>query len=309
MNFTLSQLRVFQKVAQLSSVTQAAKELHLSQPAVSVQLKNFQDNFDIPLTEVIGRQLFITDFGHEIAAMVNVMLDQLYAIQQQSLIHQGQLSGRLKIATASTGQYVLPYFLADFVNEHSGVELAMDVTNKSTVMESLKANRVDLCLVSIVPPNLSVNQLDLLPNKLFLVGKADAPLRKKIYQTDILAELPLIYRESGSGTRQAMEEFLLQNKVGARTHLQLRSNEAVKQAVLAGLGYSIMPLIGLRNELRDKQLKIFPVKGLPIQTNWSLIWLKDKKLPPPAKALVEHLRMHNEDLITTYFSWLEEIEH
>jgi DNA-binding transcriptional LysR family regulator len=309
MNFTLSQLRVFQKVAQLSSVTQAAKELHLSQPAVSVQLKNFQDNFDIPLTEVIGRQLFITDFGHEIAAMVNVMLDQLYAIQQQSLIHQGQLSGRLKIATASTGQYVLPYFLADFVNEHSGVELAMDVTNKSTVMESLKANRVDLCLVSIVPPNLSVNQLDLLPNKLFLVGKADAPLRKKIYQTDILAELPLIYRESGSGTRQAMEEFLLQNKVGARTHLQLRSNEAVKQAVLAGLGYSIMPLIGLRNELRDKQLKIFPVKGLPIQTNWSLIWLKDKKLPPPAKALVEHLRMHKEDLITTYFSWLEEIEH
>ncbi|MTB50855.1 LysR family transcriptional regulator [Lewinella sp. W8] len=309
MNYTLSQLRVFQKVAQLSSVTQAAKELHLSQPAVSAQLKNFQDNFDLPLTEVIGRQLFITDFGHEIAAMVNVMLDQLYAIQQQSLIHQGQLSGRLKIATASTGQYVLPYFLSDFVNQHQGVELAMDVTNKAKVVESLKANRVDLCLVSIVPPSLSVNQLDLLPNKLFLVGKANAPLAEKTHKTDLLSELPLIYRETGSGTRQTMEAFLLKNKVQARTHLQLRSNEAVKQAVLAGLGYSIMPLIGLRNELRDKQLKIFSVRGLPIQTTWSLIWLKDKKLPPPAKALVEHLREEKEALINKYFAWLEELDH
>lgn len=309
MNCTISQLRVFQKVAQLSSVTQAAKELHLSQPAVSVQLKNFQENFDLPLTEVIGRQLFITDFGHEIAAMVNVMLDQLYAIQQQSLVHRGQLSGRLKIATASTGQYVLPYFLADFVNAHTGVELAMDVTNKSTVMESLKANRVDLSLVSIIPPNLAVNQLDLLPNKLFLVGLANAPLSAKTHKTDILSELPLIYREAGSGTRQAMEEFLLKNKVRARTHLQLKSNEAVKQAVLAGLGYSIMPLIGLRNELRAGQLKVFMVKGLPIQTNWSLIWLKGKKLPPPAKALVEHLREEKEQLVKKYFSWLSEVDH
>lgn len=304
MNYSLSQLRVFQKVVELQSVTKAAIELHLSQPAVSVQLKNFQSNFEIPLTEVVGRQLFVTDFGKEIAATVNSILDQLYVLDGQADVHRGQLSGRLKIATASTGQYVLPYFLTDFVKTNPGVDLEVDVTNKSSVIESLKINQVDIALVSIIPPELQVNQFDLLPNKLFLVGNADNAHQEK-EAADLLGELPLIYREMGSGTRLTMERFLTEGRIAVRKRMQLTSNEAVKQAVLAGLGYSIMPLIGLKNQLAQGDLQIVPMKGLPIETTWSLIWLKNKKLPIVAEALLKHLELEREDIVSREFGWFE----
>ncbi|MEM9528672.1 MAG: LysR family transcriptional regulator [Bacteroidota bacterium] len=308
MNYTINQLRIFQKVVSMGSVTKAARALHLSQPAVSVQLRNFQNNFDLPLTEVIGRQLYVTEFGSEISTLVNQILTQLEAIDQQAMTHKGHLSGRLKIATASTGQYVLPYFLSKFVNDNPGIDLEMDVTNKENVVSAIKHNEVDICLVSIIPPKLKVNKLDLLPNELYLIGRADSPYDKASYNTELLAEIPLIYREPGSGTRRTMEQFIERKRLGIRPRLQLTSNEAVKQAVLAGLGYSIMPLIGIRNALIDKQLKVIPVKGLPITTTWSLIWLKDKQLAPVPSALVANLREEREKIIARSFSWLAEVK-
>ncbi len=305
MNYSVTQLRIFQKVVELQSVTKASVELHLSQPAVSVQLKNFQANFEIPLTEVVGRQLFVTDFGKEIAATVNTILDQLYVLDGLADVYRGQLTGRLKIATASTGQYVLPYFLADFVNANPGVDLDVDVTNKSSVIEALKINQVDIALVSIIPPELQVNHFDLLPNQLFLVGNADQEVSPKKIGPDILSELPLIYREAGSGTRLTMERFIDEQRIAVRKRMQLTSNEAVKQAVLAGLGYSIMPLIGLKNQLAQGDLRIVPMKGLPIQTTWSLIWLKNKKLPLVAQALLTHLGQEREHIVSREFGWFK----
>lgn len=167
MNYTLNQLQIFLKVVETQSVTKASEELHLSQPAVSIQLKNFQDQFDIPLTEVVGRKIYITEFGKEIANTAESIMQQVQAMNNKTLTFKGQLTGKLKIAVVSTGKYVMPYFLNGFMKVHTGIQLNMDVTNKSMVIESLEKNEVDFALVSILPAAINIEKIDLLPNKLF----------------------------------------------------------------------------------------------------------------------------------------------
>lgn len=306
MNYTLNQLQIFLKVVQTQSVTKASEELHLTQPAVSIQLKNFQDQFEIPLTEVVSRKIYITDFGREIAEAVENIINQVYAINYKTLAYKGQLTGRLKVSVVSTGKYVMPFFLADFMNQHSGIELLMDVTNKSKVIESLENNEVDFALVSILPTTLNIEKLDLLQNKLYLVGKANSKFKKGAKTKEIFENLPLIFREKGSGTRQTMESFIESNNISVLKKMELSSNEAVKQALLAGLGYSVMPLIGIKNELRNKELQIVPVKGLPIKTIWRLVWLKGKKHTPVSLAFLEHLKKELGNIVQDKFSWYEE---
>lgn len=305
MNYTLNQLQIFLKIVQTQSVTKASEALHLTQPAVSIQLKNFQDQFDIPLTEVIGRKIHITAFGREIAEVAENIIEQVHAINYKTLAFKGQLTGKLKISIVSTGKYVMPYFLADFIKAHPGIELIMDVTNKNTVVESLENNEVDFALVSIIPPALKVEKLDLLQNKLFLVGESQTQFKKREQPVDIFKDLPLIFREKGSGTRQTMERFLESSHIPVLKKMELTSNEAVKQAILAGLGYSIMPLIGIKNELQNKQLQIIRVKGLPIKTTWSLIWLKGKRHAPISVSFLDYLKKEKEQIVQEKFSWYE----
>jgi DNA-binding transcriptional LysR family regulator len=305
MNYTLNQLHIFLKIVQTQSVTKASEELHLTQPAVSIQLKNFQDQFDIPLTEVVGRKIYITDFGREIAEAAENIINQVYAINYKTLAYKGQLTGRLKISVVSTGKYVMPYFLTDFMRQHSGVELLMDVTNKNKVVESLANNEVDFALVSILPSTLNVERLDLLQNKLYLVGNTKTKFKKEQLNKNIFKDLPLIFREKGSGTRQIMESFIERNELSILKKMELTSNEAVKQALLAGLGYSIMPLIGIRNELHNNELQIIPIKGLPIKTTWSLIWQKGKKHSPVSISFLDYLEKEKSKIVHERFSWYE----
>jgi len=306
MNYTLHQLQIFLKIVQTSSVTKASEELHLTQPAVSIQLKNFQDQFDIPLTEVVGRKIYITDFGKEIAEAAENIINQVHAINHKTLAYKGQLTGRLKISVVSTGKYVMPYFLTDFIRDNSGVELIMDVTNKNKVVESLENNKVDFALVSILPKTLNIEKLDLLQNKLFLVGSIKKNIRHGTRTKDIFKDLPLIFREKGSGTRQTMEAFIERHHLSILKKMELTSNEAVKQAVLAGLGYSIMPLIGIRNELHNNSLYILPINGLPITTTWSLIWLKGKKHTPVSQSFLNYLKKNKTKIVNNKFSWYEQ---
>jgi DNA-binding transcriptional LysR family regulator len=306
MNYTLNQLQIFLKIVQTQSVTKASEELHLTQPAVSIQLKNFQDQFDIPLTEVVGRKIYITDFGREIAVAAENIINQVYAINYKTLAYKGQLTGRLKISVVSTGKYVMPYFLADFMQQHQGIELLMDVTNKNKVIESLENNEVDFALVSILPHTLKVEKLDLLQNKLYLVGSAETKFKKATSTKEIFKELPLIFREKGSGTRQTMENFIEGNNISVLKKMELTSNEAVKQSLLAGLGYSIMPLIGIKNELHNKELQIISVDGLPIKTTWNLIWLKGKKHSPVSLSFLNHLKKEKLQIVKDKFSWYEQ---
>lgn len=304
MNYTLHQLQVFYKITETLSITKAAEELFLSQPAVSIQLKNFQNQFDIPLTEIVGRQIYITDFGKEIAEAAEAILNEVYAINYKTQAYKGQLSGRLKISVVSTGKYVMPYFLSDFINNNKEVELEMDVTNKTKTLKSLKNNEIDFALVSILPKDIEVESKIILENKLFLIGNKYVDINPKNDLAEYAANYPLIYREAGSATRITMENYLDQNGIKPNMKLQLTSNEAVKQSVIAGLGLSIMPLIGLKNELDKGDLKIIPVKKLPIVSSWRLIWLKGKKFSPVANAYLKYINASHEEIKNTYFSWI-----
>lgn len=306
MNYTLHQLQVFLKIAQLQSITKASEALNLTQPAVSIQLKNFQDQFPIPLTEVVGRKLYITDFGHEIAETCEKIINELQLINYKTLSFQGQLSGRLRISVVSTAKYAIPYFLTEFVKRHPGIELTIDVTNKSSVIESLEANEVDFAMVSVLPEKLKVNRVELMENKLLLVSSSKLDIDAFRTKSQLLEKVPLIFREPGSATRKAMEDFLASREISAKTKLALTSNEAVKQAVLANLGVSVMPLIGIKNELKNNDLQIIPIRGLPIITTWNLIWLSAKNLSPIALAYLDFLETRKNEIIEEQFHWIED---
>lgn len=304
MNYTLHQLKVFMTIAEHRSITQAAEALYLTQPAVSIQLKNFQAQFDIPLTEVVGRQLYITDFGKEIVEASQNILNEVEVINQKLITFNGQIAGKLKLSVVSTGKYIMPYFLTDFLKDNPGVELKMDVTNKSAVVRSLEKNEVDFSLVSIPPERLALDHIPLMENRLFLVGNAESTLEStKQHSSKILEEIDLIFREQGSGTRQTVERHINKESLRVKRKLELTSNEAVKQAVVAGLGYSIMPLIGIKNELELDNLKIIPVKGFPIQSTWQLVWMKEKKLSPSAKAFLAYIEDKKQSIIDHKFGW------
>ncbi len=306
MNYTLHQLQIFLKITQLKSITKASEALFLSQPAVSIQLKKFQDQFSIPLTEVVGRQLYVTDFGEEIAEAAEKVLNEVQAINYKTLSYKGQVAGRLKISIVSTGKYVMPYFLSDFTNQNKGVDLIIDVTNKTSVVKSLEKNQVDFALVSVIPDKLNLERIELMENKLFLIGSTKNKIDNKVSKKKIFESYPMLYREEGSATRNAMEVFIASHNISTRKKIELTSNEALKQAIIAGLGYSIMPLIGIKNELKNGDLEIIPFKGLPIVTNWNLVWQKSKNLSPTATAYLNFIKDEKDRIISENFDWYED---
>ena len=293
MNYTLNQLRIFHKILETKSVTKAAEELFMTQPAVSIQLKNFQDQFDIPLTELKGRKIHITDFGKEIGDITENILEQLYNLQYKTKEYQGIFTGKLKISSASTGKYVIPYFLSKFLDSHKGIDLVLDVTNKTKVLKSLKNKEIEFAVVSVLPEDIEIEEEILVENKLYLVGK---PLEGNKNKT-------LIFREKGSATRSEMELYFDKKSNRDLERIELTSNEAVKQAVLAGIGTSILPLIGIKNELLNGSLQIIDRKNLPIVTSWRIIWLKNKKLSPVAEAYLNFIRTYKDEILKDHFEW------
>ena len=290
MKYTLNQLHVFQKVFETKSITKAADQLFMTQPAVSIQLKNFQQQFKTPLYEYQGRGIVITEFGKQIAKIVGSCMNNLNELEILSSAYDNILKGKLKIASASTGKYVIPFFLSDFLKQHKGIDLALNVTNKSMVVESLLNNKIDFAIISTLPDNIEINEELLIENKLYLVGLSKQNFISK----------PLIFRENGSATRLVMEGYFNKFKKGVKK-IELESNEAVKQAVLANIGISILPIIGLKNEIKSQQLEIIPQKNLPITTQWRIVWRIDKNLSPVAKAFLNYIKLNKEMIVQKYF--------
>lgn len=308
MNFTLHHLKVFLVVAEMKSITLAARVLNMTQPAVSIQLKNLQDQFDLPLTELIGRKLYVTDFGREIENIARRVLSEVDSIKDHSLRFKGVLSGKLRIAAASTGKYILPYYLRNFLAENPHVELDMEVSNKNKVVERLRNNEADFVLLTVMPTDMDLYEEVLMPNRLYLFGASENVHSIQQNSTNTLfRDLPLIFREEGSGTRHVMQQFFQKSNISPRIGLSLSSTEAVKQAVLAGLGYSVLPLVSVVDELMLNKLSIIPVKGFPLRNNWRLVWLQKKQLTAVASAFLSYIKEHKQQIYQTHFSHLEKI--
>ena len=304
MNYSLNQLAIFLKIVQTKSITKTAEAMHLTQPAVSIQLKNFQSQFEIPLIEIINKRVYITEFGKDIAESAQNIMNEISVIDNRLTKYKGSLTGTLRMSSVSTGKYVLPYFLSDFLKENQNVDLSLDVSNKSMVLDLLEQNQSDFSLVSVLPKHVVLQKIELMPNSLYLIGAGNHSIQPESLNKQALEKLPLIYREEGSATRAAMEKFIEKNRITVKKKIQLTSNEAVKQAVIAGIGFSVMPVIGLKNELERKQLQIIPIKGLPIKTSWNLVWHRKKKLSPVATAFKEYLEKNKNQIIQSNFSWI-----
>jgi LysR family transcriptional regulator, low CO2-responsive transcriptional regulator len=305
MNYTLHQLQIFLKVCETASITKASEELFLTQPAVSIQLKKFQEQFDLPLTELIGRKIYVTEFGKELEKVALRIIKEAEKIHETENQFKGLLVGNLSISIVSTAKYILPYFLSDFINKNQAIKISIDVTNKAKVIESLEKNEADFSLVSVLPDGIEVEKVELMDDKLYLVGASN-------FDNDLSSEelmnLRMIYREKGSATRNAMEQFLKNNLIIPQNTLELVSNEAVKQGVLAGLGCSVMPLIGMKDELLQGQLHVIPFKGLPITTSWNLIYNKNKALSPAAHAFLQHIEQNKSAVISKYFGKMDKLK-
>ncbi len=282
---TLRQFRVFEAVACNLSFSRAAAELHLSQPAVSMQVKGIEAILGLPLTEQLGKKIYLTDAGREVlhaSQSITARLDDLQANLAQL---RGMDSGRLNIAVTTTVSAIATGILARFRARYSRVAIHLDVSNRESVLGQLAHNRIDLAIMGQVPDGLDLEATRFMDNPLVVIAPPEHPLaRKKKVAIRDLAHEPFLVREAGSGTRGAMERFFADKGMELTTSMEMSSNEAIKQAVQAGLGLGILSLQTLEQELELKRLSVLNVESFPIMRHWYVVHRADKRLSPAALA-------------------------
>ena len=308
MNITLHQLKAFQAIAKFQSITKAAEAMSMTQPAVSIQLKNLQEQFEVPLTEIIGKRIHITEFGQELVDTADRIFGELGQIEEKMLELKGLLGGKIRISAVSTGKYIIPYLMADFMKIHPHVEISLEVSNRYKVLAHLQENSTDLALVSLWPDELDLESIQLAENKWHL---ACSPEKKETYTAAIKEgkweKVPFLVREKGSGTRTMMEKFFQERDIHVESNLELATNEAVKQAVMAGLGASLLSNFSMAQELKEGRISILELPGLPLKADWKLIWLKQKKHSPAVKAFIRWLSENRKKVLSTHFPTLDSI--
>lgn len=290
MNITLRQLRVFAAVTRHRSFTRAAEELCLTQPAVSMQVKQLESQLDAALFEQLGRKIFLTEMGKEVYQYSRNILQQLDELQGVLSSMKGLDKGRLKISVASTANYFIPALLAGFCQRHPKITVSLDVTNRETLLNQLADNEVDLVVMGQPPKDADLGYEPFLENPLVIVAPPEHPLaKKKKIPLNALAQEIFLVREPGSGTRIAMERFFSQRGVHITTGMEVGSNEAIKQSVQAGLGLGLLSRDTVEMELTLGRLVILPVSDFPIMRHWYVVHRQGKRLSAIATAFKDYL--------------------
>ncbi|TQD34062.1 LysR substrate-binding domain-containing protein [Rhodobacter capsulatus] len=290
MRCTLRQLQVFAAVARHKSYTRAAEELHLTQPAVFTQVKQLEDALGAVLLDRIGKRLFLTEAGQAVLATARETLEGIERLEMQLADLQGLRRGRLRLAIVSTAQYFLPRLLGAFCTENPGIEVALTVTNRQTVIARLAANEDDLCILGQPPEGLDVVARPIARNAILVLAPPGHPLAGvTAVPFAALAEAPFILREPGSGTRAAAEKFFAENGIRPQVRMELGSNEAIKAAVAAGLGLAILSQDTITLEAETGRLAVLDVQGFPLLRVWNVAYPRGKHLSVAARAFLAHL--------------------
>jgi len=285
MNITFRQLKIFEAVASHLSYTRASEALHLTQPAVSMQIKQLENTVGLPLFEQIGKKVFLTDAGNEFRRYSSAIDSQLEELEQVVDEIKGLKRGRLTIAVASTANYFLPRLLAVFRQRHGEVTVSLDVTNREQLLKCLEENRTDLVIMGQPPEGMDLVAERFMDNPLVVIAAPEHPLAKeKNIALGRLREETFLLREQGSGTRSAMERYFTANKLELSSSLEMSSNEAIKQGVEAGLGLGVVSLHTLAMELELKRLVILDVVKFPIMRNWYIVYRSGKRLSVVAQG-------------------------
>lgn len=282
---TLRQFRVFEAVARNLSFSRAAEELHLSQPAVSMQIKGIETILGLPLTEQIGKKIFLTDAGYEVLHASQAITARLDDLQHNLAQLRGVDRGSLRLAVTSTVNAVATGILVRFRGSYPGVAVHLGVANRAEVLDLLANNRIDLAIMGQVPEGLELEATRIMDNPLVVIAPPDHPLvgKRKVPIEKVAAE-PFLVREAGSGTRSAMERFFAERGLTIQSSMEMSSNEAIRQAVQAGLGLAVLALQTLEMELAFNRLAVLNVEGFPIMRHWNLVHRADKRLSPAAQA-------------------------
>ncbi len=285
MNATLRQLKVFEAVARNLSFSRAAEELHLTQPAVSIQVKKLQDHAGLPLFEQLGKKIHLTPAGAEMLHASRVIIQQFREVENTMTQFKGVSGGTLNVAVISAGDYFFPRLLVEFASRHTGVTLNFHVCNREELLEQLADNLTDLAVMVRPPLDLDTVNEPFAPHPYVIVAAPNHPLagRKRI-PVARLAREAFVVREKGSDTSNSMIEAFGEHMAELNIAMEIRSTETIKQAVMAGMGVSFLSAHTIRREVQDGSLAVLNVQGFPMMLNWYVVHRKAKRLPPVAQA-------------------------
>ncbi len=285
MHLTLRQLKVFESVARHLNYTRAAAELHLTQPAVSMQVKQLEQSLGTALFEQLGKRIHLTEAGREVLSYARTITQQLDELEAVLNRQKGLAGGRLRISVATTANYFVPTLLGSFSRRYPEVTVSLDVTNRESLLQQLSENLVDLVIMGRPPAEADVEAEVFLENPLVIVAPPEHPLaRMKKIPLKRLQEETFLVREPGSGTRIAMERFFSERGMYLKTGMEVGSNEAIKQSVQAGLGLGLLSRATVDQELTLGQLVVLDVAEFPIMRHWYMVHRRGKRLSPVAQA-------------------------
>ena len=295
---SLRQLKVFEMAAATGSFSKAAELLHLTQPGVSMHIKELEINAGLPLFERLGKKLFVTEAGQELLARAREILRSLKDAEDALDGLKGLRRGRINLAVVSTAKYFAPRLLAKFREEHPLVEIRLAVNNRNSVIEQLVANEVDLAIMGRSPQSLDTIAEPFAQNPHVIIAAPDHPLasRRRIPEAEVAREM-FIVREPGSGTRLAMQQFFEERNLAIKVGMEMASNETIKQAVMAGMGLSFISLHTINLEIQTQRLVVLDVRSMPVVRLWHVAHLARKRLSPTAAAFKQFVITHGRELL------------
>ncbi|MGM0595044.1 MAG: LysR substrate-binding domain-containing protein [Pseudomonadota bacterium] len=287
---TLHQLAIFAVLARHESMTRAAEELHMTTPALSIQVKQMAESLGAPLHEQIGRRLYLTEAGRRVEAAARDVLQRLDELGEELDELRGLERGRLRLAIITTAKYFVPRLLGEFCRAHPGIEVALEVSNRDHCINRLRQNLDDLYIMGQAPQELDVEAVPFMQNPLVVIAPADHPLAgERAIPPSRLAGEPFIMREQGSGTRLAAEQFFAGQGVTLRPRMTLGSNEAVKQAVAGGLGLAVLSQHTLALDETSGAFAMLDVQGFPLIREWFAIHPRGKRVSLATEAFLQHI--------------------
>ncbi len=290
MHLTLRQLKVFESVARHLNYTRAAEELFLTQPAVSMQVKQLEESLGVALFEQLGKRIHLTEAGREVLAYARTVTQQLDELESVLNRIKGLSGGKLRISVATTANYFIPTLLGTFSRRYPEMTVSLDVTNREALLRQLSENTVDLVIMGQPPSSLDVEADAFMENPLVIVAPPGHPLahQKKIPLKRLQEEVFLV-REPGSGTRSAMERFFAEREIHLKTGMEVGSNEAIKQSVQAGLGLGLLSRATIEQELELKRLVVLDVAEFPIMRHWYVVHRRGKRLSAVAEVFKDFM--------------------
>jgi DNA-binding transcriptional LysR family regulator len=290
LHLTLQQLRLFEAVLRNASYTRAANELHLTQPAVSIQIKRLEEQVGLPLFEKVGKKMFPTPAGKAVYQTSLEILGKVDDLAVDIERMKGKVQGPLTLSVVTTTQYFLPHLLGQFLRQYPEVEPRLRFSNRARVVERLLDNEDDFVVMGRIPEDSQLESYPFLENILVPVAPPDHPLvMRKGIALDELVEERFLEREEGSGTRIAFDRLLKENGLQIEPYMELGSAEAIKQGVMSGLGLAVLSLHALRLECSSGKLAILDVQGFPIRRRWYAVHLKGKTLSLTAKTFLDFI--------------------